>query len=110
MAMALNGHRRQWLHDVVADRATGGAGYKANLRPEVAVLIKKAYILMENQWESYMTAGKVNPVTGIFLGKNNFGYQDKTEYVLTPNQQNDSEINPDEIRQRYIDSGTDSES
>jgi hypothetical protein len=34
-----------------------------------------------------MTNGKINPVSGIFLGKNNFGYQDKQEYVLTPNQQ-----------------------
>jgi hypothetical protein len=33
-----------------------------------------------------MMNGKINPVSGIFLGKNNFGYQDKQEYVLTPNQ------------------------
>ena len=32
-----------------------------------------------------MTSGKINPVSGIFLGKNNFGYQDKQEYVVTPN-------------------------
>jgi hypothetical protein len=31
-----------------------------------------------------MQNGKINPVSGIFLGKNNFGYQDKQEYVLTP--------------------------
>lgn len=49
-----------------------------------------------------MNSGKVNPVAGIFLGKNNYGYQDKTEYVLTPNQQNDNDYSPDEIRQRYI--------
>lgn len=34
--------------------------------------------------------------------KKNNGYQDKTEYVLTPNQQNDNDYSPDEIRQRYI--------
>jgi hypothetical protein len=68
----------------------------------VADLIKKAYFLMENLWEQYMLNGKVNPVTGIFLGKNNFGYQDKTEYVLTPNQQQDSDYSADEIRERYI--------
>jgi hypothetical protein len=32
-----------------------------------------------------MTSGKINPVSGIFLGKNNFGYTDKQEYVVTPN-------------------------
>lgn len=102
MAIALNGMRRQQLWAIVNDQPTGGCGYKAALLPEVAVSIKKAYFLLENLWESYMNSGKVNPVAGIFLGKNNYGYQDKTEYVLTPNQQNDNDYNADEIRERYI--------
>ncbi len=111
MAIALNGHSRQWLWALVHDKQTGGAGYQAPLRPEVADTIKKAYFLMETQWESYMNSGKVNPVAGIFLGKNNFGYQDKTEYVLTPNQQSDNDYDADSIRQRYlIDSHSDSDS
>ena len=57
---------------------------------------------MENMWETYMNSGKVNPVAGIFLGKNNFGYQDKTEYVLTPNTQSDNDYDADAIRERYI--------
>ena len=64
--------------------------------------VKKAYFIMENLWENYMQNGKINPVAGIFLGKNNYGYQDKTEYVLTPNQQNDKDYSADEIRQRYL--------
>lgn len=102
MAIALNGHNRQWLYAVTHDVASGGAGYKIALPPNVAVLIKKAYFLLENLWESYMNSGKVNPVAGIFLGKNNYGYQDKTEYVLTPNQQSDNDYSADEIRERYI--------
>lgn len=102
MAIALNGHNRQWLYAVTHDVATGGSGYKTALPPEVAVVIKKAYFLLENLWENYMQSGKVNPVAGIFLGKNNYGYQDKTEYVLTPNQQNDNDYSADEIRERYI--------
>lgn len=102
MAIALNGHNRQWLYAVTHDVAAGGAGYKIALPPSVAVLIKKAYFLLENLWESYMNSGKVNPVAGIFLGKNNYGYQDKTEYVLTPNQQSDNDYSADEIRERYI--------
>lgn len=102
MAIALNGHNRQWLYAVTHDVASGGAGYKIALPPSVAVLIKKAYFLLENLWESYMNSGKVNPVAGIFLGKNNYGYQDKTEYVLTPNQQSDNDYSADEIRERYI--------
>lgn len=64
--------------------------------------IKKAYKLMENLWENYMQNGKINPVSGIFLAKNNFGYQDKTEYVLTPNTNQDNDFNADDIRKRYL--------
>ena len=117
LAVALNGHSRQWLHSVVHDAPTGGAGYTAALRPAIADLIKKAYFMMEISWEQYMNSGKVNPVAGIFLAKNNYGYQDKQEYVLTPNQNSDSDIDPDSIRGRYLidsqsdsDSGTDSDS
>ena len=109
MAMAL-GMDRRTLWAIRNDQPTGGAGYKTALPPEVANSIKKAYLLMENLWENYMQNGKINPVSGIFLGKNNFGYQDKTEYVLTPNTQQDNDYDPDSIRQRYlIDSANDSD-
>ena len=112
MAMAL-GMDRRTLWAIRNDQPTGGAGYKTALPPEVANSIKKAYILMENLWENYMQNGKINPVSGIFLGKNNFGYQDKTEYVVTPNVHQDN-YDPDSIRQRYLidsaDSGSDSDS
>lgn len=48
-------------------------------------IILKAYRVMEELWENYMLNGKINPVSGIFLGKNQFQYSDKQEYVLTPN-------------------------
>ena len=64
--------------------------------------IKKAYEYMEILWENYMQNGKINPVSGIFLGKNNFGYQDKTEYVVTPNMNNDSDYDADDIKKRYL--------
>ena len=64
--------------------------------------IKKAYDFMENLWENYMQNGKINPVSGIFLGKNNFGYQDKTEYVVTPNMHNDSDYDAEDIKKRYL--------
>jgi hypothetical protein len=64
--------------------------------------IKKAYKLMENLWENYMQNGKINPVSGIFLGKNNFGYQDKQEHVITPNTHSDSDYSADDIRKRYL--------
>ena len=57
---------------------------------------------MEILWENYMQNGKINPVSGIFLGKNNFGYQDKTEYVVTPNTNSDNDYNAEDIRKRYL--------
>ena len=61
---------------------------------------------MESLWENYMQNGKINPVSGIFLGKNNYGYQDKTEYVVTPNVNNDSDYDADAIKKRYLTDST----
>jgi hypothetical protein len=58
-------------------------------------IIVKAYGMLEALWEDYMMNGKINPVSGIFLGKNNFGYQDKQEYVVTPNTK---EIQPTDVK------------
>ena len=63
-------------------------------------IINSVYDSLEVLWEGYMTSGKINPVSGIFLAKNNFGYQDKQEYVLTPNQQL-SGADPATIEQKY---------
>jgi hypothetical protein len=42
----------------------------------------------------------------IFMMKNHFGYQDKTEYVLTPNQKQESDYDADEISKRYLTDST----
>ncbi len=113
MAMALGVDRRR-LWAIANDQPTGGEGYKMKVSPEVADLVKKAYEILETSMENYANAGKINPVMAIFMMKNHFGYQDKTEYVLTPNQKQDSDYDADDIRKRYlsdsttIDSGSDS--
>ena len=100
MGLALNGMDRRRLWEI----RTGNFGTQKSLA-ELPTLtkdsIKKAYKLMENMWENYMQNGKINPVSGIFLGKNNFGYQDKTEYVVTPNTNSDSDYSTEDIRKRY---------
>ena len=100
MAMALGMDRRR-LWEIKVDAHTTNRWIE-NLPIEVKDSIKKAYSLMEYLWENYMVNGKINPVTGIFLGKNNFGYQDKQEMVLTPNTQNESDFNEDDLRKRYL--------
>ena len=101
MAIALNGHNRQWLWGVAHDAPSNGKGVIETLPRDVTNLIKKAYFSLENSWETYMQNGKINPVAGIFLGKNNFAYKDQTEHIVTPNTGQD-EINTEEIKQRYL--------
>lgn len=101
MAMCLGVDRRR-LWAIANDQPNGGNGYKINIPPESTDLIKKAYEMLEMSMENYATSGKINPVMSIFMMKNHFGYQDKTEYVLTPNQKQDSDYNADEISKRYL--------
>lgn len=110
MAMCLGVDRRR-LWAIANDQPTGGNGYKLNLPQETTDLVKKAYEILETTMENYANAGKINPVMAIFMMKNHFGYQDKTEYVLTPNQKQESDYNADEISKRYLsDSVIDSDS
>ena len=95
MALGLD-RRRLW------EIKTGVQNRNQDLPTATGDSIKKAYEYMEILWENYMQNGKINPVSGIFLGKNNFGYQDKTEYVVTPNVNNDSDYDKDEIKKRYL--------
>ena len=62
-----------------------GSSRNGTVPQECKDIINSVYDSLEVLWEGYMTSGKINPVSGIFLGKNNFGYQDKQEYVVTPN-------------------------
>ena len=101
MAMAL-GISRGSLWAIVNDAPMGGGGYRANLPAACADSIKKAYKMMELLWEQYMLHGKLNPVTGIFLAKNNFGYQDKQEMVLTPNTGMNEVQSAQELEKRYL--------
>ena len=100
MAMALDVDRRR-LWEIKTGAMVGGTT-KQSLPPETLDCIKKAYEILESSMESYANAGKINPVMAIFMMKNHFGYQDKTEYVLTPNQKQESDYDADDIRKRYL--------
>ena len=52
---------------------------------ESMVTLKRAYDTINSYYEHMMNNGKINPVAGIFLMKNNMGYKDQTDYVLTAN-------------------------
>ena len=100
MGMALGLDRRR-LWEIKSGALVGGVG-KQHLPEATLGLIKKAYEILETSMEAYANAGKINPVMAIFMMKNHFGYQAKTEYVLTPNQKPESDYDAEDIRKRYL--------
>ena len=94
LAMAL-GIDRFTLLDIVQDAET-----RARVPHEVRLSIKKAHAYMGSYWEQIMQNGKINPASGIFLGKNNFGYRDQVEHVLTPNVKTSDQVSPNELQRR----------
>ena len=100
MGMALGLDRRRLWEIKTGNYHTSGS--LADLPTLTTDSIKKAYEYMEILWENYMQNGRINPVSGIFLGKNNFGYVDKQEHVVTPNTRNDSDYDAEAIKQRYL--------
>ena len=111
MGVALNGMDRQTLYAIVTGNFSTIRGEATRLPNDVIVTIKKYHTILTQLWEEYMQSGKINPVSGIFLGKNNYGYKDQTEYVVTPNQQQ-TDFSANDIRQRLglPDSDADSDS
>lgn len=69
--------------------------------PAVCNSLKRAYDFLNAQMEDYMQNGKINPVSGIFLMKNSFQYQDKQEIEVSASQ-NDAE-SPEQLASKYAD-------
>lgn len=63
--------------------------------PEVLEELQMFYNVLNMQMEDYMQNGKINPVSGIFLMKNNLGYKDQQDVVITPNRA--EEVSPDTL-------------
>lgn len=58
-------------------------------------ILQRYNTLLNSLMEDYMMNGKVNPVTGLFLSKNNFGYKDTQEFVV--NNTAVEETSPDKL-------------
>lgn len=54
--------------------------------------IKAAYNVINNYYEQLMNTGRINPVAGIFLMKNNMGYKDTTDYIITAGNDNNMSL------------------
>ena len=84
------------------DRATVNSWKTGEYRSETHLpVIKKAVDILEELWVDYMLNGKVNPGSGIFLGKNMFQYKDVADIVVTPNNPLDGK-SEEELATRYI--------
>ena len=59
---------------------------------ESILTLKTAYNFINSLYEHYMNNGKINPVAGIFLMKNNMGYKDTTDHVIIANQDNNDSV------------------
>lgn len=70
-------------------------------RPDNYEIIESAYSTLEQLWEMYMMNGQINPVSGIFLGKNHFGYRDVQDFVVTPNNPLGETVDADVIAEKY---------
>jgi hypothetical protein len=56
---------------------------------------------MNQMMTQTMANGKINPVAAIFLLKNNHGYKDQTEVVVTPNNPYQA-ASDDELKGKYL--------
>lgn len=96
MAMAL-GVSRQSLYDWRIG--------KRRAKESHSEVIEYWYGVLQALYEDYMMNGKMNPVAGIFLGKNHFGYTDQRDVVVTAQQKFDTpQLEASEIRSKYLES------
>ena len=82
-------------------------GRNKGFSSETSHIIKKAKEMLKTFDAKLVISGKLNFLAYCFRAKNYYGMVDKTEYVVTPNVNNDSDYNKDDIMARYaIDSPT----
>lgn len=53
-------------------------------------ILQRYASMLNSLMEDYMMNGKINPVSGLFLSKNNFGYKDTQEFVVNNSVQEEA--------------------
>lgn len=74
---------------------------ESNKPKAVCNALKKGREINEMMMVQMMQNGKLNPVTAIFLLKNNHGYKDQTDVVVTPNNPY-QDVDADGARNRLL--------
>lgn len=106
LCLVLNNIDQRRIRELYSDTP----GRMPHIPQDVRGLVKRVYGTLDSLWETYMNSGKINPVAGIFLGKNHFGKTDRQEITFSPGANQEDNFNEDDIRQRYIASPTTIES
>lgn len=75
-------------------------GVESNKPEAVRVALKKGREINETVTVNLMQANRLNPIPALFLLKNNHGYKDQTDVVVTPNSPLDG-MDQAEARNRY---------
>lgn len=95
LALALN-VSKETIFRMVRGDITTDRKYSA----DTVRIIRKIYLLFDSLWTDYMQHGQINPASGIFLGKNLFGYRDVVEAVVSPGA-SASLPTPEELASKY---------
>lgn len=77
-------------------------GVESSLPERSRNAIKRAYTLTNQLLTQTMADGKINPIPAIFLLKNNHGYKDQTDVVVTPNNPM-QDMDAETARRRLVD-------
>lgn len=86
---------------VLRDYVTGQQGTTV-VSDQVRQLLELAFNMINALDEAYMMDGIVNPVSGIFMLKNNFGYKDTSETVVRTQKGLPEGKSADALQQKYI--------
>lgn len=70
----------------------------------VGPVLKRAYAVMNMLMEEFMMNGKINVVAGIFILKNNYGYKDQSDVVITPQKPLGEQKSAEMLAQEYLQS------
>ena len=76
-------------------------GVESSLPERSKDALKRCYSIMNQLLSQTMAEGKMNPVSAIFLLKNNHGYKDQTDVVVTPNNPYQA-TSEEELKGKYL--------
>ena len=80
-------------------------GRNHGFSPETSNIVKKAKEYLKTFDAKLVISGRLNFLAYCFRSKNYYDLRDKQEVVITPNSQNEQDMDADDIARRYIEDG-----